>query len=221
MSRAYTLAVSLICAGLIPVLHAADFTTYRGIKFDTSISVVAKQVGRNATDARTLHKRPAVIQEMDWLPHSNSQTDPVNEGVLYFLNGELFRIVVTYDRYRVEGMTSDDIIAAISATYGAASRPTELVAYHSIYGESAPAIARWEDSEYAYNLVRTGDESSYALILYLKRLDLLAQAAMVEAARLDAQEAPLKEQEKEKQRDEERRLSLEKARLANKPNFRP
>jgi hypothetical protein len=34
-----------------------------------------------------------------------------------FHNGELFRIVVTYDRYKVEGMTASDMIQAISMTY--------------------------------------------------------------------------------------------------------
>ncbi len=141
--------------------------------------------------------------------------------MLCFFNGELFRIVVTYDRYKVEGMTAEDMIEAISATYGTATRPAAEIAFHSNYAEVATVLARWEDSEYSYNLVRTGDRSSFAMVLYSKRLDALAQAAIVEAVRLDAQEAPQRELEKQKKRAEEEHLVLEKARSVNKPNFRP
>ena len=95
-----------------------------------------------------------------------------------FHNGELFRIVVTYDRYKVEGMTASDVIQAISATYGIATRPVVQIPYHSIYGEVAQVIARWEDNEYSYNLVESGDQSSFSLILYSKQLQALAEAAI-------------------------------------------
>jgi hypothetical protein len=40
-----------------------------------------------------------------------------------FYDGELFRIAINYDRHETEGLTADDFIAAISATYGTAERP--------------------------------------------------------------------------------------------------
>jgi len=129
--------------------------------------------------------------------------------------------VVTYDRYKVEGMMAEDMIAGISAIYGTATTPTVEIAYHSIYGETAAVVARWEDPEYSYNLVRTGDHSSFALILYSKRLNVLADAASLEAVRLDAQEAPQRELDKQKKLDDDEHLVLEKARSLNKPNFRP
>jgi len=48
---------------------------------------------------------------------------------------------------------------------------------------------------YSYNLVQSGARTSFAMILYSKRLNALAEAAIVEALRLDAQEAPQKEVE--------------------------
>ena len=57
--------------------------------------------------------------------------------------------------------------------------------------------------------------------LYDKHGDTLAQAAIVAAVRLDAQEAPQREIDKDKLREQDERLALEKARLLNKPNFRP
>jgi hypothetical protein len=59
------------------------------------------------------------------------------------------------------------------------------------------------------------------MVLYSKQAEAVAQAAIVESVRLEAQEAPQREIEKQKKREDDDRLALEKARLANKPNFRP
>ena len=206
-------------------LHAGDLSSYRGLKLGMSLAEAAKQTGTKPSEARVVQQRPAVIQEMNWEIRSpllaNPKPDPVKDGLLSFFNGELFRIIVTYDRYKVEGMTADDMVQAISATYGTAMKPTAEIAYHSNYAEVATVLARWESSEYAYDLVRTGDRASFALVLYSKRLAALAQTSMVEAARLDAQEAPQREIDKQKKREEADNAALEKARAVNKPNFRP
>ena len=212
------LGTSLLCAG--------DFSNYRGFQFGMNLSVAAKQAGVKPSDARLVHQRPALIQELEWQPRTPFQAvsmkaDPVQEGLLRFYNGELFQIVITYDRYKVEGMTAEDMVEAISLTYGAAARPTAEIAYYSNYGEVAPVLARWEDSQYSYNLVRTGDRSSFAMVLHWKRLEALAQAAIAEAARLDAVEAPQRAIDLEKKQEAEGRLVLDKARSANMPNFRP
>jgi hypothetical protein len=208
------------------ILYAGDFSTYRGLRFGMSISDAAKEAGTPTAEPRLVHRRPALIQEMEWQHRpssspSGANTDPVSQGLLCFFNGELFRIMVTYDRYKIEGMTAEDMIDGISATYGLAGRPTAEIAYHSNYSEVAKVLARWEDTGYSYNLVRTGDQSSFALVLYSKRLEALAQAAIIEAVRLDAVEAPQREIEKQKDQAEAARLADEKARSANKPNFRP
>jgi hypothetical protein len=220
-------AIALLCGVLgTSMLSAADLSSYRGLKLGMSLAAAAKQTGTKPSDARATHQRPAVIQEMNWELRSSIQTgttkpDPVKDGLLSFVNGELFRIVVTYDRYKVEGMSTDDMVDAISATYGTATKPTAEIAYHSNYAEAAPVLARWEDSEYSYDLVRTGDRASFALVLYSKRLEALARTAIVESARLDAEAAPQRELDKQKKRDDDERLALDKARSVNKPNFRP
>ena len=212
------LGTSLLCA--------ADFSNYRGFQLGMSLAAAEKQAGMQASDVKVVHQRPAVIQELEWQPRFGAFTDPlkgdpVKEGLLCFLDGSLFRIVVTYDRYKVEGLTTEDIIGAISTTYGPAVKPAAEIAYHSYYGDTAPVLARWEDADYSYNLVRAGDRASFALILYSKKLDALAETAIAEAARLDAQEAPQRELDKQKKQDAEDQLVLDKARSANKPNFRP
>jgi hypothetical protein len=113
-------------------LYASELSSYRGFHFGMKLSDAAKQAGMNPSEAIVVHRRPAVIQELDWRPRSlmltnPPQADPVEDGKLYFSNEELFRIVVTYDRYKVEGMTAEDMIEAVSLTYGTATRPaTEI-----------------------------------------------------------------------------------------------
>jgi hypothetical protein len=219
--------IAILCSVLgTSMLSAAELSTYRGLKLGMSLAAASKQMGSKPSDAKVLHERPALIQELNWEIRSPVQTgtakpDPVKDGLLGFINGELFRIVVTYDRYKVEGMSTDDMIQAISATYGTATKPTAEIAYHSNYGETATVLARWEDSAYSYDLVRTGDRASFAMVLYSKRLEVLAETAIVESARLDSQEAPQRELDKQKQRDDDQQLALDKARAVNKPNFRP
>ena len=222
MTLARTGIVGLLCGVLgTAALGAADFSSYRGLRFGMSIAAAETQAGTNPSGPKVIHRRPAAIQQIDWRPASATQTDPVQNGVLQFVDGQLSRIVVTYDRNKVEGMTAEDMIEVLSATYGAASKPDVEIAYRSLYGETAKVLARWENPEYAYDLVRTGDQSSFAVILYSKRLDALAQAAILEAVRLDKAEEPQRELELQARRDEVERLKLEKARSVNKPNFRP
>lgn len=207
------------------VLCAADFSTYRtyrGLEFGMKLSAAAKVTGSTPGDLRLVHQRPELIQEMTWRVWSTDPTDPVRSGLLYFLNGELSRIVVTYDSRRIEGMTVNDMIAGIAKVYGPATRPeATIIAYNTVYGSTAEVIARWEDADYSYNLVRTADRLSYAMILYSKRLDTLAQAASVEAVRLDKEEAPQRVLAEQAKRDEAERLKMKEARSVNQPNFRP
>ena len=227
MTNWRVLTIPFLVAALgSPMLCAGDLASYRGMQFGMTFSAAVKQTAANPNETRTVHQRPSLIQEIDWHPRWSVMADPakpdsVRDGLLCFFNEQLFRIVITYDRDSVEGMTAEDMIEAISATYGAATRPKAQIAYHSNYGEVAQLIARWEDAEYSYNLIRTGDQSSFALVLYSKPLDALAQAAIAEAVRLEAQDAPQREINQQRKRDDEERLALEKARALNKPNFRP
>jgi hypothetical protein len=207
-------------------LPAADFATYRGFAFGSSPAIAAKQGNIRLTDLRTVHQRPALIEELDWQPSSYSPNESVNngavrEGLLRFYNGQLFQMVVTYDRQKVEGLTTADMVESISGTYGQASTAASEIVMKSIYGDAAAVLATWSDPGYTASLIRTGDQTSFALVLTSKRLDALARAAILESGRLDTAEAPQRADALQKRQDEEARLALAKARAANKPNFRP
>jgi len=220
------LAIPLSCALLsIPLLSSEDLSRYRNFQLESSLSAVAKQAGLQTSEAKVIHQRPAMIQELEWqpgsLPGASSRMDTVQLIIFSFYNGELFRMTVNYDRSRTDGLTAEDMIEAISAKYGTATRPAAEILFPTVFNESAKVLARWEDARYSFNLVRTPYQGGFGLVLLSKRLDAQAQASIVEAVRLEAQEAPEREAALVKKQADEERAEREKARLANKPNFRP
>ena len=204
---------------------AVDLSKYRNFELGTDLPTIAKQAGSSPSQARVIHRRPALIQELAWRPHalgSSSQNESVQEVVLSFFDGELFRIATSYDRYGTEGLTVDDLIEAISATYGTSEKPTATAkTVQGAYGDQDDVVARWQDSQYCFDLVRSSYGPSFRLIGVLKRLQSPVQAAIAEAKRLDEQEAPQREAARIASEEEAAGAKLEKARLANKPKFRP
>ena len=220
------LAISILWAVLsAPLLCAEDLSRYREFQFGMNLLAVVKQAEMKPSDAKVIHQRPAVIQELEWqlrrVPGPSTEKDPV-QGILFsFYNGELFRMVVNYDRYRTEGLTTEDVIEAISATYGTAGRPAAEIVFPSTYNENVKVLARWEDSQYSLNLVRSSYNPSFGMVVYSKRLDALAQAAITEAIRMDVNEAPQRAIERDQKQEAEIRVQQERTRLVNKPGFRP
>jgi hypothetical protein len=203
----------------------ADLSQYRDIQFGTDLPAVAKQVGVSASEAKVIHSRPALIQELAWSPRalaSSPHTESANNVIFSFYNGELYRIVINYDRYEIEGLTAEDIIDAISVKYGTAAKlaaPVEPA--QDRYGDQEDVIARWQDPQYCFNLTRSSYGHGFSLIGVMTRLDSQAHIAILEAKRLDDQEAPQREAARVASEQEAARDKLEKARLVNKPRFRP
>jgi hypothetical protein len=211
----------------VPAIGARDLSLYRNFQFGETLPAVAKQAGLAMSDAKLIHERPAVMQELEWPiwlgAGSAPQTDPVKTVLFSFYNGELFRIVVNYDRDETEGLTTEELIEAISAKYGTATKPASTeIAFSSsqVYNDSAVIIARWEDAQYSFNLYRSTSQPTFGMIAFSKRVDALARAATAEANRLDAQTATQREIQRQQREDEKNRISLEKTRQENKSNFR-
>jgi hypothetical protein len=201
--RRVTLLVFLIALSA-SLIRAQDLSSYRDFQFGMNLGAVAKQAGMNLAEVKTLHQRPALIQELWWqrsFGGSSPQTDPVREVVFSFYDGALSRMVVNYDRYRTEGLTDEDMIEAISAKYGIAARPVATIVLFSssqVYNDNEKVIARWEDSQYSYNLYRSSNQPDFGMLVFSKRLDALAQTAIAKAIQLDNQEAPQRERERQK-----------------------
>jgi hypothetical protein len=224
---AFRLAVaSFLMLGTLPAgTLAADLSKYRDFKFGTDLPTVAKQAGSDAAQATLIHQRPAVIQELSWRPQllrSSTEAEAAKEVVFSFFNGKLFRIAIDYDRYQTEGMTADDLVTAISASYGTAAKPGgSRDATPGRYGDQEELLAQWQDSQYRFDLIRSSYGPGFKLVGVTKAVEEPYKAAIVESARLDEKEAPQREVERTAKEGEIARASLEKARQANKPKFRP
>jgi hypothetical protein len=229
MINTRSFVISIILAMLsMHLIHAQDLSSYRGFQLGMSLPAAAKQAEINPSEAKVIYQRPAVIQELEWWPanyySSSAQGDPVKEVLFSFYNGELYRIVVSYDWYRTEGLTDEDLIEGISAKYGTPTTPVATIISSSpsqVYSDSAKVIARWEDPQYSFNLFRFSYGSAPGMLVFSKRLDALAQVAIVQAIRLNKQEAPQREIDRRKQQDDVKRAAEQKARPGNKANFRP
>jgi hypothetical protein len=204
---------------------AADLAKYRNFQLGTDLPAVAKQIGVSPSEAKAIHRRPALIQELEWRPQPfgpSSQTESAQNLVFSFYNGELFQISVNYDRHKTAGLTADDFIEALSATYGVAEKPAapgNIV--QGEFGAQDEIVACWQDSQYSFDLIRSSYGPTFRLVGVLKRLQSPVQAATTEAKRLDDQEAPQRDAARIADEKETERAKVEKSRLENKPNFRP
>ena len=211
-----------------PLIYAQDLSRYREFQLGMNLLVVAKQIDARPSEVKVIHQRPAVIQELEWRPRlaptSSREAGSVDEVLFTFYNGELFRMVVSYDQQKTQGLTDQDMIEAISATYGMATIPAAKIILFSssyIYNDSEKVIARWEDPQSSLNLFRSSSQPSFGMLVLSKQMDALAQEAIRKAIQLDEQEAPQRDIARRKKEGEEIRAAQEKARPANKADFRP
>ena len=206
-----------------PLLRAQDLSKYRNFSFGMSLVELSNQVDLKPLQTKLIHKHPAVIQELTWWPRESSgsslQADTAWQVFFTFYNGELYRILVTYDRDATKGLTAEDMVQAISAQYGTATRPDVSISFptNELYRSTEKVIARWEDSLYSINLFRATSLNSFGLVMFSKRLDGEAEAAIAESVKLEGQEDLQKEIERQKKETDK----LEVARQKNRKTFRP
>jgi hypothetical protein len=220
-----------LCACLIlsaQLLDAQNQMRYREFQLGSNVASVAQVIGTAPSDIKLIHQRPAVMQDVEWRPRyfsrgASAQTDPVELIVFRFYDDQLFRVVVDYDRDRTEGMTEADMIEAIAAEYGPASKvlTTSNRTPTLDYGAVDTPVAIWGDNESSLTLLRVAYPVSFRLVVAFTRLDKLARTASAEALRLDAKEAPQREIARQKKESNEALAALKKAKAENKAVFRP
>jgi hypothetical protein len=218
-SLVFSLVMILLSA---PLIYGQDLSKYRNFSFGMSLAELSKQVD-SQLQTKLIHKRPAVIQELTWWPRepsaSSLQAEPVWQVLFTLYNGELYRILVTYDRHATDGLTAEDMVQALSANYGTATRADVEISFptNELYRSTEKVIARWEDSQYSFNLFRSSFLNSFGLIMFSKGLDAQVRAALAESIKLEGQEDLQKEIERQKKEAD----NLEVARQKNRKTFRP
>jgi hypothetical protein len=226
-----TVAIGAVLLLVSSAAQSQDRTSYRDYRLGNNLTSVAAMAKVSATGAKTVHQRPSLIQELEWRqPYAMggsaiSQSDPVQRIVFTFYDNQLFRLVISYDRQRTNGMTDGDMVDALSATYGVAllqpsSRNVPALTA-SLLGELGAPIAQWGDVDYSVGLYRSSFASEFRVVVTSPRLEALAQTASAEAIRLEEREAPQREIERQEKAAADSRASQEKARLANKVTFKP
>lgn len=215
-----SLALILLSA---PVAQGQDLSAYRNFKFGMSPAEVAKQVAPQTLQARPVYKHPTIVDEMTWWPRNLSGTSesvqPVWQILFTFFDGELCRVLVTYNSQATKGLTDEDMIEVISREHGPATRLKAAISFPTseLYSSTEIVIARWEDSQYSFNLFRASSLNSYGLVMFSKRLDTQVRAAFADLRAGGIRAADPREMERQKAKADE----LEATRQKNKELFRP
>jgi hypothetical protein len=217
-------SLGVACAGQ-PVF-AQSLSQYREYALESTVASVLGNSGARETDTKTLHERPAKIQELLWrAPYvlTGAQlADPVRDVMFSFYNDQLYQVVIAYDRARTEGLTNDDLIESISATYGVPALPHAKTARGLPPADADTAVvARWDDGASSLTLMRGIYSPELQLVLVSKALSARARSAIAEARRLDARAAPQREVDERKKEVAAARVANEKVRVLNKAAFKP
>jgi hypothetical protein len=206
-----------------PIISSQDLSRYRKFSLGTSLTALSKQIGQDPHRANLIQQRPAVIQELTYwpvdTPYSSVQVQPVSRILFSFYNGELYRMVVSYEQNAIQGLTEDDMVRAISARYGNATRfyPEINLPTKDVYASAETIIARWADSGSSIDLFHSSTLNSFGLAVFSKRLDVQAEAAIAESLKRNKQEAPQKEIDLRKSEADR----MEIVRQKNIKTFRP
>ncbi len=219
----------LICMGFallsVPALSAQNLSKYRNFSLGESLAAVSKQAGITADQVKTVHQEPKLIQQFTlWTVQSFAATaasEPVQEMEFSFCDGKLYNIEVTYKSDATKGLTSEDMIQAVSVDYGVAAQPaaennTSSAAapgYNSAYKQ----LAVWQDPEHSVALFVSPLSQSFQLVMIAKPLEAEADAAIAEAEARERADAPQRENARLKQEADD----LQSEREANRKAFHP
>lgn len=193
---------------------------------DSTANVIAKS--QSATrDLRTLHERPHLVQELAWRPsflgHNAPERDAVSGIIFSFLDDQLFRMSVTYDPSRTEGLTRQDLIDSLSTIYGPRSTLPAQGRSNAIFDsvDTASPIAVWRSGDTVVTLNEMTYRGGFGLVITSTALAATAKTAQAAAETLDAREAPAREAARAKVAAEAARAAADKTRSTNKGAFKP
>jgi hypothetical protein len=218
--------ISILCGVLlltVPLLCAQDLSKYRNFSLGTNLTTVLKHTDQRLLDVKATHDGSLLFQELTWHPANSIgvsyRSDNVDDVVFSFYKGELYKMFVTYDRAATEGLTADDMMRSISAKYG----PATSVALgidseaNSQYEVRQKPVAAWEDSQYSFNLVKSSFSDTFELVIYSKRVNAEAEAALAQSVKIDEEEAPQRAIARLKKEADDREVIRQK----NQKSFRP
>jgi hypothetical protein len=110
-------------------------------------------------------------------------------------------------------------VKSVAAKYGP---PTSVAldidsAGNEQYELRQKPVATWEDSQYSFNLVRSSFSNAFQLVIYSKRVNAEADAALAQVVKVDELEAPQRAVARQKKETD----AMEITRQKNQKSFRP
>jgi len=223
MSVIRCLGISIPCLVFaVCVTSAAELSRYREFDLGSSVAAVTAVTQSTERDLKTIHNRPALLQEVVWQPRYMlgapvADRNSINEMVFSFIDDQLFRMTVSYERSRTTGLTNADMIAALTELYGV---PAESRARADVV-DGLALLAEWQHGDASVALRRSQYSESFSLVITSLSLEPVARKARATALVLDAREAPAREAALAKRRADDQRQAEEQIRTANKNVFRP
>jgi hypothetical protein len=217
---------SILCGFLLltaPMLRAQDFSRYRNFSLGTNLATVLKHTELRLVDVKATHEGSLLFQELTWHPANGIgvayRSESVDDLVFSFYKGELYKMVVTYDRASTEGLTTDDIVKSISAKYGPATSVALAIdsSANELNEPRQKPVASWEDPQYSFDLVQSSFSGAFELVIYSKRVTAEADAALAQVVKVDELEAPQRAVERQKKEA----AAIELTRQKNEKSFRP
>jgi hypothetical protein len=88
---------------------AAELSRYREFDLGSSVATVTAVTQTAGRDLKTIHTRPALLQDIAWQPRYTTgapvaDRNSIDEIVFSFVDDRLFRMTVAYDRSRTTGL---------------------------------------------------------------------------------------------------------------------
>jgi len=217
---------ALVFAAVLLFISATagqDLSKYRDFSLGASLATVSNQVSAKPQDIRVLQQEPALLQDLTWWPtqpyEPAAPSQAIRTVVFSFYNGGLYKIVVSYGVGSTKGLTSEDMVRALSAIYGTAATiiPEKNATNEVVYSTTEETVAAWDDSANSITLSRSPLSNSFQLVVLGKQLNARANLAVASAAQQHLENAPQEEAAREKRTADE----LEALRQTNLKTFRP
>jgi len=213
----------------VSTVSSAELSRYREFELGASVTTVTA-VTQNAARVKTVHSRPALLQELEWRPRYmagalQADCDSIGEVVFSFVDDQLFKMSIAYVQDRTSGLTNQDMVDSLSAVYGAPSSPSPRTrTTSSADAWNAPVIiAERRHTDTTVVLQRKQHSESFFLVITSLPLDNIAGDAHAHATavRMDQREAPAREAALLKKRADDEKAAAESTRSTNKKAFRP
>jgi hypothetical protein len=223
------LAASAPAAAQEAPATAQDVGRYRDFQLGVSVAAISALTDTRSAEVTVVHERPAVMQELRWLPSSfgtagKSRGTGIQQIMFSFYENQLYRLMIDYDRSQTKGMTDHDIVDAVSAMYGQPSSSKMTDGGTGTWNTESVAsrvVARWNGPGYAVAVSRWAYGGAWRLVVESTALAALARTADARALVLDVQEGPQREADRARRDKQGKDDADAAARSANKATFQP